>query len=132
MKNISVTIAAGAVALALGGCAGPLPTLNIANSVNLNTIEGVVSGYGILANQKVLVMAQPLCKTGTAPSITNVCVKRSQKLAIQSFDAKANLAINAAVAFVKANPTVDPTQYITAATSALSSLQTVLNAAKGS
>jgi len=132
MKKISVTIAAGAVALALGGCAGTLPTLNIANSVNLNTIEGVVSGYGILANQEVLVMAQPLCKTGTAPSITNVCVKRSQKLAIQSFDAKANLAINAAVAFVKANPTVDPTQYITAATSALSSLQTVLNAAKGS
>src|SRR6201985_3987561 len=103
MKKISVTIAAGAVALALGGCAGTLPTLNIANSVNLNTIEGVVSGYGILANQEVLVMAPPPCQTGTAPSITNVCVKRPQKLAIQSFDAKANLAINAAGAFVRVN-----------------------------
>lgn len=118
--------------LLLGGCAGTLPTLNLANTVNLNTIEGVVSGYGILANQELLLMSQPLCKTGTAPSVTNVCVKRSQKIAIQTFDKNANSAINTAVAFIKANPTVDPTSYITAASQALTALQTILNTAKGS
>lgn len=123
---------AAAVALSLGGCAGTLPTLNLANTVNLNTIEGVVSGYGILANQELLLMSQPLCKTGTAPSVTNVCVKRSQKIAIQTFDKNANSAINTAVAFIKANPTVDPTSYITAASQALTALQTILNTAKGS
>lgn len=119
-----------ALVLALAGCAGSLPTLNIANTVNLNTLEGVVSGYGILANQEVLAMAQPLCKTGTAPSLTNICVKRSQKIAIQAFDKNANAAVNSAVAFVNKNPTIDPTQYISAASQALSALQGILNAAK--
>lgn len=126
MKRLILIAALG---LSLAGCSS-LPTLNVANSVNLNTLEGVVSGYGILANQEVLIMAQPLCKTGTAPSITNICIKRSQKVAIQTFDKNANNAVNAAVAFVKANPTVAPTQYISAASQAISALQGVLNSVK--
>lgn len=117
------------LAFSLAACSS-LPTINLANSVNLNTLEGVVSGYGILANQEQLLMAQPLCKTGTAPSITNICVKRSQKLAIQTFDKNANSAVNVAVAFVNKNPTIDPTQYISAASQALTALQGVLNTTK--
>lgn len=122
-------IAVAALALGLGACSS-LPTLNIANSVNLNTLEGVVSGYGILLNQELLLKQQPLCKTGTAPSITNLCVKRSTIVRLQSADKIANVTINQAVLFAKNNPTVDPTQYISAASSALGSLQTVVNAAK--
>jgi hypothetical protein len=128
MRNL-FACAVMASAIALAGCSS-LPTLNLANTVNLNTLEGVVSGYGILANQEVLIMAQPLCKTGTAPSLSNICVKRSQKVALQTFDANANRAVNAAVAFVKNNPSVDPSSYISAASQALSALQSVLNAAK--
>lgn len=129
MKKYLIT---AAVALSLGGCAGTLPTLNLANQVNLNTIEGVVSGYGILANQEVLAMGQALCATGTSPSLTNICIKRSQKLAIQALDKQVNYDVNAAVAFIKANPTVDPSAYISTASKALTALQGVLNAAKGS
>lgn len=121
--------AACLVALALAGCAG-LPTLNVANSVNLNTLEGVVSSYGILLNQENLLKVQPLCKTGTAPSISNICVKRSMIVRLQGADKIANATVNQAVLFVKNNPTVDPTQYISAASNAIVSLQTVVNAAK--
>lgn len=117
------------LASCLGACS-TLPTLNISNSVNLNTIEGVVSGYGILLNQEVLLKAQPLCKTGTTPSVSNICVKRSMIVRLQAADKITNTTINQAVMFVKNNPTVDPTEYISAASSALGSLQTVVNAAK--
>lgn len=119
-------IVVAALALSLGACSS-LPTLNIASTVNLNTLEGIVSGYGILANQEVLLMQQKLCKTGTVPSVTNICVKRSQKVAIQTFDRAANSAVNTAVAFVKANPTVDPTSYISAASQALTALQGIIS-----
>lgn len=122
-------LALTAVALSLAAC-NPLPTVNIANSVNLNTLEGIVSGYGILLNQEILLKAQPLCKTGTVPSISNLCVKRSTIVRLQGADKVANATVNQAVLFTKNNPTVDPTQYISAASSALSSLQTVVNAAK--
>lgn len=118
------------LALALAGCAGTLPTLNIANSVSLNTLEGVVSGYGILVNQENLAKAQPLCKTGTAPSINNLCVKRSTIVRLQAADKIANATVNQAVLFVKNNPSVDPSQYISAASNAIISLQAVVNAAK--
>jgi hypothetical protein len=120
-------IAIAALALSLAGC---LPTINVANSVNLNTIEGVVSGYGILLEQEKLLKTQPLCKTGTAPSINNICVKRSMIVRLQSADKIANATINQAVLFVQKNPTVDPTQYISAASSALTGLETIVNAAR--
>lgn len=115
--------------LSLAGCAS-LPTINVANSVNLNTLEGVVSGYGILLNQEILLKQQPLCKTSSVPSITNLCVKRSTIVRLQVADKIANQSINQATLFVKNNPTVDPSQYISAASSALGALQSVVNAAK--
>lgn len=117
------------LAFTLAGCAS-LPTINVANSVNLNTLEGVVSGYGILINQEVLLKQQPLCKTGSVPSITNLCVKRSTIVRLQLADKIANQSINQATLFVKNNPTVDPSQYISAASTALGALQSVVNSAK--
>lgn len=126
MRSLKTSAVIALFALSLAACSS-LPTLNIASTVNLNTLEGVVSGYGILANQEVLLMQQPLCKTGTTPSVTNICVKRSQKVAIQTFDKAANNAVNTAVAFVKANPTVDPTSYISTASQALTALQSIIS-----
>jgi hypothetical protein len=122
-------LAIAILGLSLAGCSS-LPTLNIAGSVNLNTLEGVVSAYGILLNQEILVKAQPLCKTGTTPSITNLCVKRSTIVRLQNADKTANATINQAALFVKNNPTVDPSQYISAASQAVTSLQAIINAAK--
>lgn len=121
-----ITVVA-ALTIALAGC--NLPTLNVASTVNLNTLEGVVAGYGIVLQAELTYKALPLCKTGTTPSATNICAKRSTVVRLQSADRTANTAINTAVAFVQANPTVDPTQYISAASAAITALQTILNSA---
>ena len=115
------------MAVGLGGC--NLPTLNVGSQVNLNTLEGVVSGYGILLNAENTYKALPLCKTGTAPIITNVCAKRSIIVRLQSADRVANVSVNNAISFVRNNPSVNPSNYISAAQSAITALQSVLNTA---
>jgi hypothetical protein len=122
-------LAIAILGLSLAGCSS-LPTLHLASSVNLNTLEGVVSAYGILLNQEILAKQQPLCKTGTTPSINNLCIKRSTIVRLQRADKIANSTVNQAVLFVKNNPSVDPSQYISAASQAVTSLQAVINAAK--
>ena len=126
MRRIILAFFAIALSIQLGGC---LPTINLANEVNLNTTQGLVAGYGILVNQENLLKSQPLCLTGTKPSITNICVPRSLIVRLQTGTAIAQKAINSAVAFEKAHPTVDPTQYISAASDALLAVQTIYNSA---
>jgi hypothetical protein len=130
MKKLLI---ASLAALWLAGCAsgGGLPTINVQNAVNLNTLEGVVSAYGIMAEQERVLKMQPLCKTGTVPSLTNLCVKRSIIVTLQKATAIAKAAVDNAVLFVSGNPTVDPSQYIQAAQSAILAAQGVYNAAKG-
>jgi hypothetical protein len=128
MRKISVTVAL-ALALGLAGCNAP--TLNLASQVNLNTVEGIVSAYGIVVSTEVQLRQLPQCKIGVNPSASNICIKRSVLVSLQSADRVANTAVNQAVAFVKNNPSVSPAQYITAAQSALLSAQTIINSAKG-
>jgi len=122
-------VAAVAVASLLGGCTFTMPSFTIGSQVNLNTLEGVIAGYGVMLNAELTYRALPLCKTGAEPSITNICAKRSVIVKLQAADKVANVAVNAAVAFVKANPTVDPSSYLSAARDALTGLRTVLDSA---
>ena len=130
MKRIALALVPviAAACLSVGACT-PLPTLNLSNQVNLNTLEGVVSGYGLVINAENVLHQQPLCLTGTSPSITNICVKRSLIVRLQGSDKIANTAVNQAVTFVNNNPTVSPTQYISAAQAALLASQTIVNSA---
>lgn len=121
-------IIAACFALLLGGC--NLPTVNLQTQVDLNTLEGVISGYGIIIEQERLLKQLPLCKTKTVPGLTNICVKRSVVVNLQTSTRIAKTAIDNAVAFVAANPTIPPTQYISAAQTALLSVQAVYNANK--
>lgn len=116
-------------AMALGAC-DPLPTLDIASQVNLNTEAGILSGYGIVVNAENALKALPLCLTGTVPSITNICAKRSVINRLQNADKTMNTSINTLVAFVKNNPSASPSQYISTAQNALLAVQTILNSAK--
>lgn len=111
----------------LGAC--NLPTLNVASQVNLNTLEGVVAGYGILVQAEQAYKSLPLCLTGTTPSATNICARRSIVVRLQNADHVANTAINTASSFVSANPTISPAQYISAASNAVTAMQTILNSA---
>jgi hypothetical protein len=119
------------IALLLVGSLGAcnLPTLNVASQVNLNTMQGVVAGYGIVLQAELTYKSLPLCRTGTTPSATNICAKRSLIVRLQSADRVANTAINTAASFISTNPTIDPSQYISAASNAVTALQTILNSA---
>lgn len=128
MKRILVACA-GLAAFALAACDPILPTVNLASQVNLNTIQGVVAGYGLVLNAENTLKQLPLCKTGTSPGVTNICVRRSVIVRLQAADRVAYAAVNSAVSFVKANPKVEPSGYIGAARDALMNVQSILNEA---
>jgi hypothetical protein len=125
MRNLQV-VAALALSLALANCTTVLPSVNISNAVALNTVYGVANAYGIAVNAANAYKALPLCATGTRPSATNICAKRSVIVNLQSAMSRARLAVNNAVAFQKAYPTLDVTNVVAAAQAALSDVQAVL------
>jgi len=125
MQNLQVA-AALALSLALANCTTILPSVSISNAVALNTVYGVANAYGIAVNAANAYKALPLCATGTRPSATNICAKRSVIVNLQSAMSRARLAVNNAVAFQKAYPTLDVTNVVAAAQAALSDVQAVL------
>jgi hypothetical protein len=114
------------VALFLTACAGKAP-FQLDTVVSRNTLYTVEASYGVALAAAKTYKALPLCKTGTAPSITNICAKRSVVVRLQQADAKAIDAITRARDFIKANPTVDASNFLSAAQSAVDNLQAVLN-----
>jgi uncharacterized lipoprotein YajG len=119
-------VAVLACGLVLAGCQTTLPSLNLNNAVALNTIYGVENAYGVAVNAASAYKALPLCRTGTVPSASNICAKRSVIVNLQSAMRRAQLAVNNAVAFQKAYPSVDATNVIGAAQTALLNVQQVL------
>ena len=123
------TIYAAAVLMAglmLAGCQTTLPTLNISNAVALNTVYGIENAYGIAVNAANAYKALPLCKTGTRPSATNICAKRSVIVNLQVAMRRARTAVNNLVAFQRAYPTLDISNFVAAAQTALADVQAVL------
>jgi len=122
-------VAATAVvsSLALAGCqTASLPSLNLNTAVTLNTIYGIENAYGVAVNAANAYKALPLCRTGTVPGAANICAKRSVIVNLQAAMRKARLAVNNLVAFRKAYPSVDITDMLSAAQSALIGVQQVL------
>lgn len=107
------------LALMLGGCPSQLPSLNLGTSVTLNTMLGIESAYGIALSAER--SYKELCISKVIPSDCRGIVVR-----LQAADAKAIQAIKSANAFIKSYPTVDATNVIGAAQSAVQSLQAIL------
>jgi hypothetical protein len=122
-------VAATALAsgLVLAGCETvSLPSLNLNSAVTLNTIYGIENAYGVAVNAANAYKALPLCRTGTVPGAANICAKRSVIERLQTAMRKARLAVNNLVALRKAYPSVDITNALAAAQSALIGVQQVL------
>jgi len=122
-------VAATALAsgLVLAGCETvSLPSLNLNSAVTLNTIYGIENAYGVAVNAANAYKALPLCRTGTVPGAANICAKRSVIERLQTAMRKARLAVNNLVALQKAYPSVDITNALAAAQSALIGVQQVL------
>jgi hypothetical protein len=114
------------VAIGLAGCATPSVKLNTA--VGLNTMLGVESAYGIALSGERAYKALPLCLTGTRATVTNPCAQRSVIVRLQAADRQAISAIRNANTFIKTYPTVDASNVIAAASSAVGTLQSILSA----
>lgn len=109
-------------ALALAGCA------SFKNPVTLTTQYDIEAGYLTAENIAVAYRNLPLCKTGTTPSFTNICARRSLVVRIQVAAAKAQAAILTLRAFTKNNPTLSPLGAIGAAQQALADFQFAVSA----
>jgi hypothetical protein len=113
--------------LALAGCqTTALPSLNLNTAVALNTVYGIENAYGVAVNAANAYKTLPLCRTGTAPSAANICAKRSVIERLQAAMRTARLAVNNLVALQKAYPSVDITNALSAAQSALIVVQQIL------
>ena len=126
MKKI---FAIALLCVGLAGCGGGklLPKLDLNTSVTLNTMLGMESAYGIALSGERAYKALPLCLTGTKATVTNPCAQRSVIVRLQAADRKAISAIQQANAFIKAYPTVDASNVISAARTAVSALQGILS-----
>jgi hypothetical protein len=119
--------AALALGLVLAGCqTAALPSINLANAVTLNTIYGIENAYGVAVSAANAYRALPLCRTGTVPSATNICARRSVIVRLQAAMARARLAVNRMVAFAKTYPGIDVTNVVGAARAALIDVQDIL------
>ena len=126
MRKLVATIAVVS-GLALAGCQTvALPSLNLNTAVSLNTVYGIENAFGVAVNAANAYKALPLCRTGTEPGVANICTKRSVIKRLQSAMRKARLAVNNLVALQKAYPSVDITNALAAARSALIVVQQIL------
>lgn len=99
--------------LSLGACAA------IKNPISNNQLATIIDTYGIAESAFIAYKSLPRCTTTNNFSATNICHKRSVVVAGVGYDASVNKAINNAVAFQRANPTLDISSYVTAAQTAL-------------
>ena len=126
MRKLVATIAVVS-GLALAGCQTvSLPSLNLNTAVSLNTVYGIENAFGVAVNAANAYKALPLGRTGTEPGVANICAKRSVIERSQSAMRKARLAVNNLVALQKAYPSVDITNALAAARSALIVVQQIL------
>jgi hypothetical protein len=89
-------------------------------------VYGIENAFGVALNAANAYKALPLCRTETEPGVANICAKRSVIERSQSAMRKARLAVNNLVALQKAYPSVDITNALAAARSALIVVQQIL------
>jgi ABC-type uncharacterized transport system substrate-binding protein len=116
MKKLLI---AALLAVGLAGCA------TIQNPVNTTRLATVESTYGVALSIAVAYRNLPLCKTGTTPSLQNICAKRSVIVRLQSADRDAQIALASARSFVKNNPTLSATSVIGIAQNAVAAFQAI-------
>lgn len=117
-KNIVI----GLSVIALVACT---PKPNPVTTVQLQEVE---AGYGLVlsaaANYRELYDKNP-CTVAKPLSVTNYCASRSVIVVLQNADQKVQGALVVARNFIKTNPTLDATSYVTAALNAVNDFRAV-------
>ena len=105
------------LAFSLAACA------TISNPVGTTQLAQIESAYGVALSVAVAYRNLPLCRTGTTPSVQNICAKRSVIVRLQAADRNAQGALVAARRFVRNNPTISAASAIGAAQAAVADFQ---------
>lgn len=124
MRTLRAAAAVCAIAAlpVLGGCAST--TLPINTAVTRNTLYGVTNSYGVaLAGANTY---KGLCKA----HVFTYSTCRPVVVRMQAADAKAEKAIASANAFIKQYPTVDASNVISAAQTAVASYSSIVSQAQ--
>lgn len=116
MKRI---LAVAVLGLTLIGCSAG-PKLNLSTTVSLNALLSVEAAYGVaLSGERTY---KKLCQSH---AVTGSCVTIVASL--QAADRTAIQTIHSARDFITAYPTVDATNLISAASTAVGQIQSILN-----
>ena len=115
-----------AAALSLSGCA---LFQSMSNPINTTTLYDLEAGYYTAQQIALAYKALPLCQTGTQPSVSNICAKRSVIVVIQANARKAQAALAALRDFVKNNPTLNAASLISATQLAIAGFESAVNTA---
>lgn len=108
----------------LAGCA---TSADLNTSASRKTLYGLTNSYGVLLTAAETYKDLPLCKTGTTTSLTNICSRRSIVDRLQAADYRAITALQNANTFISRFPTLDATNIIAAAVTAMADYQSVMN-----
>lgn len=123
MKKLASLLIVG---MLLGGCStsfgtrvGEILTTGIANPVTTTQIYNLEATYGIALSGAVAYRERPRCTKTALESISNICARRSIVVKLQEADRKAQIALAQLKNFVSANPTLDASALLDAATTAV-------------
>jgi len=123
MKKLASLIIVG---MLLSGCATPFGTkvgevftTGIANPVTTQQIYNLEAAYGVALSGAVAYRERPRCTKTALESVTNLCARRSIVVKLQDADRKAQIALGQLKAFVSANPTLDASALLDAASAAV-------------
>lgn len=111
-----------ALALGLGGCQTTF------GNISTSQVASAYSVYGVALAGAVAYRNRPLCKTGTVATVTNLCAQRSIIVKLQGYNLKASAALTSLRNFVTAYPTLDASNYVIAAQTAIADFDQFENA----
>lgn len=114
--------AIGLVCLTVTGCA----SLGINTVTSRNTLYAVTNAYGVALSVASGYKALPTCAAGVKATPQNLCKDLTILARLKAADEKLVKQISDADLFIKTYPTLDATNVIGAAETALASLQAVL------
>lgn len=118
------------IAFSVAGCSSlktafDVATTTIQNPVGANQQAAVEASWRTVLVASTTVLDTRQCRKSEAASLTNICVRRAVKVAIQGALNKGHTAMIDMRNFIHDNPTIDAITVITAAKNAISDLRTV-------
>lgn len=100
-------------------------TVGIKNPVSYEALAGAEAAVATARTGAIAYLGLPVCRYGTAVTISNVCSKPDVRREIKLYNRKVNVALTNARKFVRQNPTVNAQSVISLVYQAIDDLNAV-------